>query len=101
MLHHAGFLTGLSKQSLDGMIDVVKGIERESGYEAILKVSEAEAAMRKARIRRAKTVWALDLVARRFAEIKASNTADALAFIASSKCTNEESYLMQKLARGG
>ena len=56
MLHHAGFMTGLSKQSLDSMIDVVKGIERETGYTAILKVSEAEAAMRKTRIRRTKTV---------------------------------------------
>src|SRR6202022_2883301 len=167
MLHHTGFLTGLSKQSLDGMIDVVKGIERETGYTAILKVSEAEAAMRKTRIRRTKTVctycgvgcsfdiwtkdrhilkvepadgpangvstcikgkfawdfvnspdrlttpliregdhfreagWdeALDLVATRLAEIKAKNGADALGFISSSKCTNEESYLMQKLAR--
>ena len=42
---------------------------------------------------------ALDLVARRMAEIKATNGPDALAFISSSKCTNEESYLMQKLAR--
>src|SRR5258707_13372876 len=168
MLHHAGFMTGLSKQSLDGMIDVVKGIERETGYTAILKVSEAEAAMRKTRIRRTKTVctycgvgcsfdvwtkdrhilkvepaegpangvstcikgkfawdfvnsadrlttplireggrfreasWdeALALVARRMTEIKAANGPDALAFISSSKCTNEESYLMQKLARG-
>jgi formate dehydrogenase major subunit len=167
MLHQAGFLTGLSKQSLDGMIDVVKGVERETGYTAILKVSEAESAMRKTRIRRTKTVctycgvgcsfdiwtkdrhilkvepadgpangvstcikgkfawdfvnskdrlttpliregeqfreagWdeALDLVARRLAEIKANNTAEALGFISSSKCTNEESYLMQKLAR--
>jgi formate dehydrogenase major subunit len=39
------------------------------------------------------------LVARRFAEIKAKDGSDALAFISSSKCTNEESYLMQKLAR--
>jgi formate dehydrogenase major subunit len=39
------------------------------------------------------------LVARRFTEIKAKNGPDALAFISSSKCTNEESYLMQKLAR--
>jgi formate dehydrogenase major subunit len=39
------------------------------------------------------------LVARRFAEIKAKDGPDALAFISSSKCTNEESYLMQKLAR--
>ena len=38
-------------------------------------------------------------MARRFTEIKAQNGPDALAFISSSKCTNEESYLMQKLAR--
>jgi formate dehydrogenase major subunit len=42
---------------------------------------------------------ALGLVARRFAEIKAESGPDALAFVSSSKCTNEESYLMQKLAR--
>jgi formate dehydrogenase major subunit len=42
---------------------------------------------------------ALSLVARRFAEIKAETGPDSLAFISSSKCTNEESYLMQKLAR--
>jgi formate dehydrogenase major subunit len=42
---------------------------------------------------------ALSLVARRFAEIKAATGPDSLAFISSSKCTNEESYLMQKLAR--
>jgi len=42
---------------------------------------------------------ALDLVARRLTEIKAADGPDALAFISSSKCTNEESYLMQKLAR--
>jgi len=42
---------------------------------------------------------ALSLVARRFAEVKAATGPDSLAFISSSKCTNEESYLMQKLAR--
>ena len=42
---------------------------------------------------------ALNLVARRFSEIKAADGPDALAFISSSKCTNEESYLMQKLSR--
>jgi formate dehydrogenase major subunit len=167
MLGHAGFLTGLSKPSLDGMIDVVKSLEAETGYNAILKVSEVEAAMRDTRIRRTKTVctycgvgcsfdvwtkdrhilkvepaqgptngvstcikgkfawdfvnnperltkpliregdrfreaeWdeALDLIARRFTEIKETHGPDALAFIASSKCTNEEAYLMQKLAR--
>ncbi len=56
MLGHAGFLTKLPKPRLDGMIDMVKGVEPDTGYGAILKVSEAEAAMRESRIRRTKTV---------------------------------------------
>ncbi|MES1938733.1 iron-sulfur binding domain-containing protein [Salinisphaera sp. T5B8] len=39
------------------------------------------------------------LIARRFNEIREANGPDALAYIASSKCTNEEGYLMQKFAR--
>ncbi len=48
-----------------------------------------------------KASWdeAYNLIARRFGEIKQAHGPDALAFVASSKCTNEESYLMQKLAR--
>ncbi|OZU90514.1 formate dehydrogenase subunit alpha [Virgibacillus indicus] len=42
---------------------------------------------------------ALSYVAKRFNEIKAEHGADSLGFIASSKCTNEESFLMQKLSR--
>ncbi len=42
---------------------------------------------------------ALTLVTEKFTEIKQQHGPDALAFISSSKCTNEESYLMQKLAR--
>ncbi len=42
---------------------------------------------------------ALDLIESKFTSIKEEYGPDALAFIASSKCTNEESYLMQKLAR--
>lgn len=171
MLGHAGHLTGMPQRALNAMIDVVKGIEPELGYGAILQLSEIEAAMREDRIRRTKTVctycgvgcsfdiwteespssrhilkvepaagaangvstcikgkfgweyvnsadrlttplirengrfrkagWeeALALVARRFREISSAHGPDALAFISSSKCTNEESYLMQKLAR--
>src|SRR6266481_2606758 len=167
MVGKAGFLTALPKNALEGMIDIVKAVEPDTGYGAILKVSEAESAMRESRIRRTKTVctycgvgcsfdiwtkdrdilkvepsegptngistcikgkfgwdfvnspdrlttplireggkfraasWeeALDLVVRRFAEIKERTGPDSLAFISSSKCTNEESYLMQKLAR--
>ncbi|WLR52917.1 formate dehydrogenase subunit alpha [Bacillus tianshenii] len=42
---------------------------------------------------------AITYIANRFREIKDEHGADALGFIASSKATNEESYLMQKLAR--
>lgn len=167
MLGEAGYLTSLPQQTLNGMIDIVKDIEPETGYGGIMKLSEMEADMREPRIKRTKTVctycgvgcsfdiwtrdrhilkvepaegpangvstcikgkfgwdfvnspdrltkpliragdgfretsWdeALNLVARRFREIKTEHGPDALAFISSSKCTNEESYLMQKLAR--
>ncbi len=42
---------------------------------------------------------ALTLIAETFTKAKKRHGPDSLAFIASSKCTNEESYLMQKLAR--
>lgn len=42
---------------------------------------------------------ALDVIAEKFNQTKEKYGPDALAFIASSKCTNEESYLMQKLSR--
>ncbi len=42
---------------------------------------------------------AIQLVADNFTKIKKEHGPDALGFIASSKCSNEESYLMQKLAR--
>ena len=42
---------------------------------------------------------ALDIIEKTFKKIKAEHGPDALAFIASSKCTNEESFLMQKLSR--
>jgi formate dehydrogenase major subunit len=167
MLGEAGYFTALPKPALTSMIDVVKGIEPELGYGAILQLSEVESSMRESRLHRTKTVctycgvgcsfdiwtqdrhilkvepahgaangvstcikgkfswdyvnsqdrltkpliregdtfreasWeeALTLVASKFREIKAANGPDALAFISSSKCTNEESYLMQKLAR--
>jgi formate dehydrogenase major subunit len=167
MVGHAGFLTGISKPALNGMIDVVKDVEPETGFGAILRLSEGESAMRESRIRRTKTVctycgvgcsfdvWTkdrhilkvepgegpsngistcvkgkfgwdyvndpdrltkplireggvfreaswdegLDVVKRKFTEIRDRYGPDSLAFISSSKCTNEESYLMQKLAR--
>jgi formate dehydrogenase major subunit len=167
MLGEAGYMSGLPKAALNGMIDIIKGIEPDMGYRSILKVSEAESAMRESRTCKTKTVctycgvgcsfdvwtrdrhilkiepeegptngistcvkgkfgwdfvnssdrltspliregdkfrkasWeeALTLVAQQFTEIKTKNGPDALAFISSSKCTNEESYLMQKLAR--
>ena len=167
MLGHAGFFTSLPTRTLNGMIDLVKGVEPETGYGTILKVSEVEAAMRDHRNRRTKTVctycgvgcsfdvwtrdrhilkiapehgpangistcvkgkfgwdfvnspdrlttplvreggafrpasWeeALALVGRRLSELEAQYGPDSLGFISSSKCSNEESFLMQKLAR--
>jgi predicted molibdopterin-dependent oxidoreductase YjgC len=43
---------------------------------------------------------ALDLVARRLGELAGTYGPDAIGFLASAKCTNEENYLLQKLARG-
>ena len=42
---------------------------------------------------------ALDIVARKFAEIRKDSGPDALGFLSSAKCSNEENYLVQKLAR--
>ena len=42
---------------------------------------------------------ALDLIARRFTEIKNKYGPDSLGALASSRCTNEENYLVSKMAR--
>jgi len=42
---------------------------------------------------------ALDLVAGRLSAINAESGPDAIAMLCSAKCTNEDNYLMQKLAR--
>jgi predicted molibdopterin-dependent oxidoreductase YjgC len=42
---------------------------------------------------------ALDLVASRLNQIQAQHGPDAIGFLSSAKCTNEENYLLQKLAR--
>lgn len=42
---------------------------------------------------------ALDLVARRLLEVRDTHGADSLGFIGSSKASNEEAYLTQKIAR--
>ena len=55
MLGQAGYLTSLPKVALDKMIDVVKAIEPEMGYGAIMQVSQTEAQMRESRIKQTKT----------------------------------------------
>ncbi len=42
---------------------------------------------------------ALTLVAEKLAAIRDRSGPDSIAFLASAKCTNEENYLLQKLAR--
>jgi len=54
MLGNAGYLTNIPPKILAPMIDLTK--EVEPGYREIFAVSEVESAMRKARIKRTKTV---------------------------------------------
>lgn len=42
---------------------------------------------------------ALDIVSKRLVEIKRAFGGDSIGFFSSAKCTNEENYLLQKLAR--
>ena len=44
---------------------------------------------------------ALDYVARGLERIKQESSADAIGLLSSAKCTNEENYLLMKLARAG
>ena len=48
-----------------------------------------------------KASWdeALSLVAEKLGEVKTKHGSDALGFFSSARCTNEENYLMQRLAR--
>jgi predicted molibdopterin-dependent oxidoreductase YjgC len=43
---------------------------------------------------------ALDYTANRLRTIRDQHGSDAIGFLVSAKCTNEENYLLQKLARG-
>jgi formate dehydrogenase major subunit len=56
MLGEAGYLTAIPQGTLNKMIDVVKAIEPEMGYGAIMEVSQTEAKMREERIKKTKTV---------------------------------------------
>jgi len=42
---------------------------------------------------------ALDMVTDKLAEIRQTHGPNAISFLSSAKCTNEENYLLQKLAR--
>jgi formate dehydrogenase alpha subunit len=50
-------------------------------------------------LKRATWDEALDLIASRMTTIRDRHGSDSLAFLCSAKCTNEENYLLQKLAR--
>ncbi|MDQ0242643.1 formate dehydrogenase major subunit [Bacillus fengqiuensis] len=165
MLGEAGFMSGMEKDLLDPMVDLIK--EVEPGYSGIFAISEVEAAMRETRTKKTKTVctfcgvgcsfevwtkgrkilkvqpsdgpvnaistcvkgkfgwdfvnseeritkplirkngafvestWeeALDLVASKLGSIKEQYGKGSVGFISSSKITNEENYVIQKLAR--
>lgn len=168
MLGRTGHLTDAPDSVLSPAIDMVKSTEPYLGLSPIFTLSQMEAAMRRADVKRTKTVctycgvgcsfeiwtrdreilkvqpqleapangistcvkgkfgwghinseerlthpliregdgfreasWheALNLVAKKFQEIYRRDGGQALGFIGSSKCSNEENYLMQKLAR--
>ena len=42
---------------------------------------------------------AISLIAKKFTEIKKKHGPDSLGFLSSSRCTNEENYIFQKLGR--
>ncbi|MFZ3148595.1 MAG: formate dehydrogenase subunit alpha [Methanothrix sp.] len=54
---------------------------------------------RNGRLEEASWEEALDLIAKRFTEIKNKYGPNSLGALSSSRCTNEENYLVQKLAR--
>jgi formate dehydrogenase major subunit len=53
----------------------------------------------KGRLERISWDEALGLIADKFSAIRREQGADALGFLSSAKCSNEENYLFQKLAR--
>jgi formate dehydrogenase major subunit len=55
MLGEAGYMSAMPKNALGKMIDVIKQIEPELGYGAIMQVSNTEAHMREERIKKTKT----------------------------------------------
>lgn len=166
MLGEAGFMSGIEKDLLTPMIDLVKAVE--PSYSGIFAISEVEAAMRETRTKKTKTVctfcgvgcsfevwtkgreilkvepveqapvnsisscikgkfgwdfvnseerlttplirkgnefvpasWdeALTLISEKMGSIRETYGSNAIGFVSSSKITNEENYLMQKLAR--
>ncbi|HCY8611673.1 TPA: formate dehydrogenase subunit alpha [Staphylococcus aureus] len=79
---NAGYMTDTEPGSLAAMIDLTKPLVRKNGEFHEVEWDEA-----------------LNVIADNFTSIKEKHGPDALSFISSSKATNEESYLMQKLAR--
>ena len=53
------------------------------------------------KLRQASWDEALDRVARGLAKVKTEHGPDAIGVLVSAKCTNEENYLLQKMARAG
>ncbi len=55
--------------------------------------------LRQVELRKSSWNEALDLTAQRLCEIRDQYGPDSIGFLTSAKCTNEENYLVQKLAR--
>ncbi|MFO7729313.1 MAG: formate dehydrogenase subunit alpha [Spirochaetia bacterium] len=76
-------------------------IKGRFGYDYVHSTDRLTAPLIKRNGRHEEASWdeALELIARRFNEIRAAHGPDALAGYASAKCTNEDTYLFQKFIR--
>ncbi len=87
-----------NKEVNDGVATCVKG---KFGYEFVNHPDRLTEPLVKKNGAFEKTSWneAIDLTAKRLLEIRDKYGPDSIAFLASARCTNEENYLLQKLAR--
>jgi len=84
-----------------GLRTIVPGAQRSGISDSDGGNGNPQSAIRNPQSEFVETDWdtALNLVARKFAETKQTHGADAFAALASARCTNEENFLIMKLAR--
>jgi len=111
---YCGCGCGLCLEALDGQLAGTQPCKTDSVSQGALCIKgwnihqfvQDSGRLRKPLIKRdgqlKEATWdeALDTVASRLKKIKEENGPDRIAFLTSAKCTNEENYLLQRMARG-